>query len=63
MGLAAFATVDSHMMFINAEVINETDLLLVLSSSGETDELNEAVAWQSNRASLLWPLLGIRRVS
>lgn len=44
MGLAAFATVDSHMMFINAEVINETDLLLVLSSSGETDELNEAVA-------------------
>lgn len=43
MGLAAFATVDSHMMFINAEVMSTDDLLLVLSSSGQTNEVNDAV--------------------
>lgn len=44
MGVAAFATTDSHMMFINATVMSVEDLLIVLSNSGRSGDVNEAVA-------------------
>jgi DNA-binding MurR/RpiR family transcriptional regulator len=42
MGIAAFCTTDTHMMFINASIMTATDIVIVLSTSGSSREVNEA---------------------
>lgn len=44
MGIAAFAVTDSHMLFINSELVAEQDVVLALSASGNTQEVTEATA-------------------
>ncbi|KRM75267.1 transcriptional regulator, rpir family [Secundilactobacillus collinoides DSM 20515 = JCM 1123] len=59
MGLAAFYTVDSHMMFINASVMSDLDLMIVLSSSGETKDVNDAVELAKKRGVTVVGLTGV----
>jgi DNA-binding MurR/RpiR family transcriptional regulator len=42
MGIAAFCTTDTHMMFINASIMSAADIVIVLSTSGSSSEVNEA---------------------
>lgn len=44
MGLEAFAPADSHTMYITSSIMTEDDLVIVLSVSGKSEEINEAVA-------------------
>ncbi|KAF0393445.1 SIS domain-containing protein [Pediococcus pentosaceus] len=44
MGINAFAPSDSHTMYISSSIMQKDDLLIVLSVSGKSNEVNEAVA-------------------
>jgi RpiR family carbohydrate utilization transcriptional regulator len=43
MGINAFAPADSHTMYITSSIMTSDDLLIVLSVSGKSSEVNEAV--------------------
>ncbi|EJN55279.1 MurR/RpiR family transcriptional regulator [Loigolactobacillus coryniformis] len=43
MGITAFAMTDSHMMYITSGIMQPGDTVLVLSTSGNTVEVNQAV--------------------
>jgi RpiR family carbohydrate utilization transcriptional regulator len=44
MGINAVAPSDSHTMYITSSIMQKEDLLIVLSVSGKSNEVNEAVA-------------------
>lgn len=43
MGINAFPLTDSHMMFISSSIMNKDDVILALSVSGNTQEINLAL--------------------
>ncbi|PIO82485.1 RpiR family transcriptional regulator [Loigolactobacillus backii] len=54
MGITAFGMTDSHMMYITSGIMKKGDLVLVLSNSGNTREVNEAAkVAQKNNAKLV----------
>jgi Transcriptional regulators len=54
MGISAFAMTDSDIMYISSSLMNENDVVLALSSSGGTDDINNAIAIaQSNGAKVI----------
>ncbi|MFC6169368.1 MurR/RpiR family transcriptional regulator [Loigolactobacillus jiayinensis] len=54
MGITAFAMTDSHMMYITSGIMQPGDVILVLSTSGNTSEVNQAVmAAKKNGAQVI----------
>ncbi|MFD0897456.1 MurR/RpiR family transcriptional regulator [Loigolactobacillus binensis] len=54
MGITAFAMTDSHMMYITSGIMQPGDVVLVLSTSGNTSEVNQAVsAAKANGAQII----------
>lgn len=43
MGIQATVVTESHMMLMTSRIINKTDLVIGLSNSGNTEEVNQAV--------------------
>lgn len=43
MGLDSFAPADSHTMYISSSIMKKEDIVIVLSVSGKSSEVNEAV--------------------
>ncbi|GAF40008.1 transcription regulator [Agrilactobacillus composti DSM 18527 = JCM 14202] len=43
MGIAAFAMTDSHIMYINSSIVSADDVVLVISLTGNTNDVNRAV--------------------
>lgn len=48
MGIDTFAPSDSHMMYITSSIMKKGDVLIVLSTSGKTGEINQAVKLAKN---------------
>lgn len=44
MGIAAYPMTESHIMYITSGIINKDDVILALSTSGSTTDLNKAAA-------------------
>lgn len=54
MGITAFAVTDSHMMYITSGIMRHGDMILVLSTSGNTQEVNQAAkVAQQNQAQVV----------
>ncbi|MFC6323958.1 MurR/RpiR family transcriptional regulator [Companilactobacillus baiquanensis] len=54
MGIAAFSMTESHIMYITSGIIGKDDVVLALSSSGSTTDLNKAaVIAQKNGAKVV----------
>ena len=53
MGIAAFCTVDSHMMFIDSTIVNSDDVIIAISQSGNTDDVNVACSLAKQKGSAL----------
>lgn len=54
MGITAFAVTDSHMMYIASGIMRRGDMILVLSTSGNTQEVNQAAkVAQQNQAKIV----------
>lgn len=59
MGIAAFGMTESHKMYISSEIMEKTDVILVLSATGNTDEVNRAVALGQKKGAKIIALTGI----
>lgn len=53
MGLTAAAITDSHLTLINSAVLNEHDLIIAISNTGSTKDLNNALLIAKEKKAML----------
>lgn len=58
MGIAAFCTVDSHMMFIDSTIVNSDDVIIAISQSGNTDDVNVACSLAKQKGTKIISITG-----
>ncbi|MFD1317936.1 MurR/RpiR family transcriptional regulator [Loigolactobacillus zhaoyuanensis] len=61
MGITAFAMTDSHMMYITSGIMQRGDVILVLSTSGNTSEVNQAVTAAKKNGAQVIAITGFSR--
>lgn len=58
MGIAAFSMTESHIMFITSSIIGKDDVVLALSTSGSTEDVNKAAVMAQNNGAKVIGITG-----
>lgn len=61
MGIAAFPMTESNLMYITSSIVNENDVILALSSSGNTTGLNKALQMAKKNHAKIIGITGIEK--
>lgn len=60
MGIAAFGMTESHSMYISSGIVEKDDVILALSSTGNTAEVNSAAKLGKQKGATLISITGIK---
>ena len=60
MGIAAFGMTESHSMYISSGIVEKDDVILALSSTGNTAEVNSAAKLGTQKGATLISITGIK---
>lgn len=58
MDITAFAMTDIHMLYINSDLVSADDIIIAISSSGNSQEVNEAVRLAKQRGTRIIGITG-----
>lgn len=61
MGIAAFGMHDSHMMYINSQITTAKDIIIAISSSGSTDDVNTACTLAKANATPVYAITAFKK--
>ncbi|MQS52532.1 MurR/RpiR family transcriptional regulator [Companilactobacillus mishanensis] len=61
MGIAAFPMNESHIMYITSGIIGKDDVILALSSSGSTSDLNKAAVMAQKNGTKVIGITGVEK--